>query len=43
MKWKTDNRRTKNKIYKFKYLEARATGNHLNPINLASLALMKTL
>ena len=33
MKWETDNIRLKKKISKFKYLEARATGSHLNPIN----------
>ena len=33
MKWKTDNKRANNTISKFKYLEARATGNHLDPIN----------
>ena len=33
MKQKTDNKRQNDKISKFKYLEARATGNHLNPIN----------
>ena len=33
MNWETDSKRANNKISKFKYLEARATGNHLNPIN----------
>ena len=33
MKLKTDNKRANNKISKLKYLELRATGNHLNPIN----------
>ena len=33
MKWETDNKKANNTISKFKYLEARATGNHLNPIN----------
>ena len=33
MKWETDNKKANNTISKFKSLEARATGNHLNPIN----------
>ena len=33
MKWETDNIRPDNNISKIKYLIARATGNHLNPIN----------
>ena len=33
MKWKTDSRRLNKHISKFKYLEARATGNYLNSIN----------
>ena len=37
MKWKKDNRKANNKISKFKYLEARATGNHPNPINSHTL------
>ena len=32
----TNNIRPNNKISKFKYLEARATGNHLNPITSIS-------
>ena len=33
MKGKTVNKRANDKISKFKYLEVRATGNHLNLIN----------
>ena len=36
MKWETDNERPNNEISKFKYLEVRATGNHLNPITSIS-------